>query len=85
MYFLIIRSSTKEEKQRQNEEIVVNTSASSETSSLWESISIPTTNSRSNLEINENCKLFISSERTYCSVGMEEKAASSNNTVFFCY
>ena len=60
-FYYYFRSSTKEEKQRHNEEIVINKSTSS-----CETGPVPTI-----LELKENCKLFISSERNYCSSGME--------------
>lgn len=57
------RLSSKEEKQRQNEEIVImeSSSVSSETGS-WESV-FP---QRANTELKESCKSFINNERTAC-------------------
>lgn len=57
-------SSTKEEKQRHNEEIVVmeSVSASSEAGS-WESV--PVHNGKEKDDVKENCRLFLRNERTF--------------------
>ena len=68
------KSSTKEEKQRHNEEIVINKSTASSATGSWESV--PLTFLRSN-EIKENCKLFISNERDYCSMGVEANESTT--------
>lgn len=59
-------SSSKEEKQRHNEEIVVmeSVSASSDTGS-WESVPMLEKHLKESKDIKENCKLFLRSERCY--------------------
>lgn len=59
-------SSTKEEKQRHNEEIVVmeSVSASSETGS-WESVPTLEKHQEESKDVKENCRLFLRTERCY--------------------
>lgn len=59
-------STSKEEKQRHNEEIVVmeSASASSETGS-WESVPMLEKRPEENKDVKENCRLFLRTERCY--------------------
>lgn len=57
-------ASSKEEKQRHNEEIVVMESASSETGS-WESVAIHEKHQEESVELKENCRLFLRNERSF--------------------
>lgn len=71
-------SSTKEEKQRQNEEIVVmeSVSASSETGS-WESVPMHEKHQEENEEVKENCRLFLRNERCFTYENAPPKPGAS--------
>lgn len=73
-------SSTKEEKQRHNEEIVVmeSVSASSETGS-WEAVPMHEKHQEESEDVNENCRLFLRNERCF---GYENTPAKSSKPCF---
>ena len=73
-------SSTKEEKQRHNEEIVVmeSVSASSETGS-WEAVPMHEKHQEESQDVKENCRLFLRNERCF---GYENAPAKSSKHCF---